>query len=43
MITDEYMQTNIPGVYAVGDVNGVSMLAHTAYRRSRGVYKQYSR
>jgi len=34
VITDEYMQTNIPGVYAVGDVNGVSMLAHTAYREA---------
>lgn len=32
--TDEYMQTNVPGVYAVGDVNGVSMLAHTAYREA---------
>lgn len=32
--TDGYMQTNIPGVYAVGDVNGVSMLAHTAYREA---------
>jgi len=32
--TDEYMQTNIPGVYAVGDVNGISMLAHTAYREA---------
>ncbi len=32
--TDECMQTNIPGVYAVGDVNGVSMLAHTAYREA---------
>ena len=32
--TDEFMQTNIPGVYAVGDVNGVSMLAHTAYREA---------
>ena len=30
--TDEYMKTNISGVYAAGDVNGVSMLAHTAYR-----------
>ena len=28
------MQTNIPGVYAAGDVNGKSMLAHTAYRES---------
>lgn len=24
------MQTSIPGIYAIGDVNGVSMLAHTA-------------
>lgn len=32
--TDEYMRTNIPGVYAIGDVNGASMLAHTAYREA---------
>ena len=32
--TDKTMQTNIPGVYAAGDVNGVSMLAHTAYREA---------
>lgn len=32
--TDERGQTNIPGVYAAGDVNGVSMLAHTAYREA---------
>ncbi len=30
--TDEYMKTNIPGLYAAGDINGMSMLAHTAYR-----------
>lgn len=29
---NEQMQTNLPGVYAVGDVTGKSMLAHTAYR-----------
>lgn len=29
---DEYMQTNIPGLYGVGDINGTSMLAHTATR-----------
>ncbi len=34
IITDDKMQTNIPGVYASGDVNGKSMLAHTAYRES---------
>ncbi|NLX77301.1 MAG: dihydrolipoyl dehydrogenase [Clostridiaceae bacterium] len=32
--TDGQMKTNIPGVYAIGDVNGVSMLAHTAYREA---------
>lgn len=32
--TNEFMQTNIPDVYAVGDVNGISMLAHTAYREA---------
>lgn len=34
IITDETMKTNISEVYAVGDVNGVSMLAHTAYREA---------
>jgi dihydrolipoamide dehydrogenase len=29
---NDKMQTNIPGVYAVGDVNGKSLLAHSAYR-----------
>ncbi|WP_094604484.1 Dihydrolipoyl dehydrogenase [Sporomusa silvacetica DSM 10669] len=27
---NEYMETNIPGIYAIGDVTGQSMLAHTA-------------
>lgn len=31
---DAYGQTNVPGVYAAGDVNGCSMLAHTAYREA---------
>ena len=34
VVTDEHMQTNISGVYAAGDVNGMSMLAHTAYREA---------
>ena len=29
---NDYCETNLPGVYAVGDVNGRSLLAHTAYR-----------
>ncbi len=28
--TDAYMRTNIPNIYAIGDVNGKVMLAHTA-------------
>jgi len=34
IITDEFLRTNIPEVYAAGDVNGISMLAHTAYREA---------
>lgn len=30
IVTDENMQTSLPGVYAVGDVNGRIMLAHAA-------------
>ena len=29
---DEHMRTQVPGVYAAGDVTGFSMLAHTASR-----------
>lgn len=32
--TDTLGQTNVPGVYAIGDVNGHHMLAHTAYREA---------
>lgn len=32
--TDRFGQTNIPNVYAAGDVNGKIMLAHTAYREA---------
>ena len=34
VVTDEHQKTNIPEVYAAGDVNGRSMLAHTAYREA---------
>ena len=34
IVTDETGKTNIPGVYAIGDVNGVYMLAHAAYREA---------
>ena len=32
IVTNEYGKTNVPGIWAAGDVNGKSMLAHTAYR-----------
>ncbi|MDR1943450.1 MAG: dihydrolipoyl dehydrogenase [Synergistaceae bacterium] len=32
VVTDENMRTNVSGVYAAGDINGKSMLAHTASR-----------
>lgn len=32
--TDSMCRTNVPGVYAIGDVNGHHMLAHTAYREA---------
>ncbi|MCL1819614.1 MAG: dihydrolipoyl dehydrogenase [Oscillospiraceae bacterium] len=34
VVTDTQMKTNVPGVFAAGDVNGKSMLAHTAYREA---------
>jgi len=32
--TDSRGRTNVPGVWAIGDVNGHHMLAHTAYREA---------
>ncbi len=34
IVTDEHMKTNVPNVYAIGDVNAKIMLAHTAYREA---------
>jgi len=34
IVTDKHLRTNIPNVYAIGDINGKSMLAHTAYREA---------
>lgn len=34
VVTDRFMLTNVPNVYAVGDCNGKLMLAHTAYREA---------
>jgi dihydrolipoamide dehydrogenase len=32
VVVDDRMKTNISGIWAAGDVNGLSMLAHSAYR-----------
>ncbi len=40
IVTDEKCKTNIAGVFAIGDVNGKSMLAHTAYREAEVVVSQ---
>ena len=29
---DKYMETSVKGIYAPGDINGIKMLAHVAYR-----------
>ena len=34
IVTDDRLRTNVPNVYAAGDVNGKLMLAHTAYREA---------
>lgn len=34
---DEKMRTSVPGVYAVGDITGYSLLAHTAVREAEVV------
>jgi len=32
IVVDDQMKTNLPGIYAIGDVNGKSLLAHSASR-----------
>lgn len=34
LVCDQQMRTNQPHIYAVGDVNGQSMMAHTAYHEA---------
>ena len=34
VVTDRHLCTNVAGVYAIGDCNGKSLLAHTAYREA---------
>ena len=35
IVVDENMQTNVPGIYAIGDVNGLIQLAHAASAQGR--------
>jgi len=37
IVVDEQLRTNIPNVYAIGDVNGKSLLAHSASRMAEVV------
>ncbi|MGH4138870.1 dihydrolipoyl dehydrogenase [Clostridium sp.] len=37
IVVDENYETNIPGIYAIGDVNGISMLAHAASHQGKKV------
>lgn len=30
ILVNEHMETNVPGIYAIGDVTGIAMLAHVA-------------
>lgn len=40
IVVDENYETNIPGIYAIGDVNGVSMLAHAATHQGKKVVER---
>jgi pyruvate/2-oxoglutarate dehydrogenase complex dihydrolipoamide dehydrogenase (E3) component len=31
IVVDEYLQTNVPGIWAIGDVNGRGAFTHTSY------------
>ena len=35
IVVDDNMQTNVPGIYAIGDVNGLIQLAHAASAQGR--------
>lgn len=40
IVVDENYETNIPGIYAIGDVNGKSMLAHAATHQGKKVVER---
>ena len=39
IVVDEYMRTNIPNIFAPGDLNGKSMLAHAAFKMGEAAAK----
>lgn len=39
IVTTECGRTSVPGIWAAGDVNGKSMLAHTAYREGEAAVR----
>lgn len=39
VVVDEYMRTNIPNIYAAGDITGKSMLAHSAFKMGEAAAK----
>ena len=41
IIVDDLMQTNVPGIFAIGDVNGRCMLAHAASAQGRVVLDEH--
>lgn len=40
IVVDENYETNIQGIYAIGDVNGISMLAHAASHQGKKVVER---
>ena len=43
IVVDEHMQTNVPGIYAIGDVNGLMQLAHAASAQGRVALEHITR
>ena len=43
VLTDEYLATNVPGIYAAGDCTGKIMLAHYASYQGRAVAENIAR
>lgn len=40
IVTDEYLATNVPGIWAIGDVNGKCQLAHAASFQGEAVLQK---